>query len=161
MMRFVSGRMNFDDAKAQNVLLAGMPVMKSSLLLVVAVVLNACVPLSPPPSDANPLTLAQPETRECQRARVVFPAGTYTPEIKSERGVYYLAPSPVRVEGVLLGGGDRGGVFIANDGRHAAWFGDARDDADDRAGTLLGAIGAGAPKLWVFSPLLPLKPVAR
>ena len=74
---------------------------------------------------------------------------------------YYVAPAPVRVEGVLIGGGDRGGFFIANDGRHAAWFGDARDDADDRAGTLLGAIGAGAPKLWVFSPALPLKPVAR
>jgi hypothetical protein len=153
--------MNFGDAGAQNVLLAGMPVMKTALLILAAAALNACVPLSPPPSDAHALTLSQPETRECQRARVVFPAGTYTPEIKSERGVYYLAPSPVRVEGVLIGGGDRGGVFIANDGRHAAWFGDARDDADDRAGTLLGAIGAGAPKLWVISPLLPLKPAAR
>lgn len=161
MKRFVSGRMNFDDAEAQNVLLAGMPAMKTSLLLVAAVVLNACVPLSPPATDAKPLSLAQQETRECQRARVVFPAGTYTPEIKSERGTYYVAPTPVRVEGVLLGGGDRGGFFIANDGRHAAWFGDARDDADDRAGTLLGAIGAGAPKLWVFSPALPLTPVAR
>lgn len=107
------------------------------------------------------MSLVQQEIRECQRARVVFPVGVYTPEIKSERGTYYVAPAPVRVEGVLLGGGDRGGVFIANDGRHAAWFGDARDDADDRAGTLLGAIGAGAPKLWVFSPALPLKPVAR
>jgi hypothetical protein len=153
--------MNFDDFGAQNVLLALMPAMKTALLLVAAVVLNACVPLSPPAADAQPLSLAQQETRECQRARVVFPAGTYTPEIKSERGTYYVAPAPVRVEGVLIGGGDRGGVFIANDGRHAAWFGDARDDADDRAGTLLGAMGASAPKLWLFSPTLPLTPATR
>jgi hypothetical protein len=153
--------MIFDDAVANKVLLAGMTAMKTAVLLFAAVVLSACVPLSPPATDARPLSLAQEEVRECQRARVVFPAGTYTAEIKSERGTYYLAPAPVRVEGVLLGGGDRGGVFIANDGRHAAWFGDARDDADDRAGTLLGAIGASAPKLWVFSSTLPLKPVAR
>lgn len=130
--------------------------MKYLLRLLSLALLPACVPLTAPTTSTGTLHLAQEEKRECKAARVIFPAGTYTPEIASERGTYYLAPAPMRTEGVLLGGGYRGGVFVAKDGRHAAWFGDARDDADERAGTLLGAIGASAPKLWVISPALPL-----
>jgi hypothetical protein len=132
--------------------------MKHLLRLFSLALLPACVPLTQPTSTGS-LHLAQEEKRDCKAARVVFPAGNYTPEVASERGTYYLAPGPMRTEGVLLGGGYRGGIFVARDGRHAAWFGDARDEADERAGTLLGAIGASAPKLWVIDPRLPLTPV--
>jgi hypothetical protein len=132
--------------------------MRLSSLLFLVVSLGACVPLTKPAADAGALVLAQEEKRKCKAATVIFPAGTYTPEVQSERGIYYTASSPVRTEGVLIGKGYRGGLFIARDGRHAAWFGDARDDADERAGTLLGAIGASAPKLWVISPKLPVTP---
>jgi hypothetical protein len=106
------------------------------------------------PSDLSNVLLAQEEKRDCQKARVVFPAGIYKPEIQSEHGTYYLAPAQMRTEGVLIGGGYRGGLFIGNSGYQAAWFGDARDDADERPGTLLGAIGASAPKLWPIKPPL-------
>lgn len=134
--------------------------MKFSLLCcLVLTVLSSCVPLTQVEPKSGSFSLAAEEKRDCKAARVVFPAGVYSPEIASERGTYYLAPGPMRTEGVLLGGGYRGGVFVAKDGRHAAWFGDARDDADERAGTLLGAIGASSPKLWVISPALPLQAV--
>ncbi|MBK8038699.1 MAG: hypothetical protein IPK22_16450 [Verrucomicrobiaceae bacterium] len=133
--------------------------MKSRLLCLFALAtLSSCVPLTQPATKTGSLTLPQEEKRQCKAARVIFPAGVYTPEVASERGTYYLAPAPMRTEGVLLGKGYRGGIFVANDGRHAAWFGDARDDADERAGTLFGAIGASAPKLWLVSPNLPLQP---
>jgi hypothetical protein len=135
--------------------------MKFLLLsLLTLATISSCVPLTQPAAKTGSLTLPQEEKRACKAARVIFPAGVYTPEIASERGTYYLAPSPMRTEGVLLGKEYRGGIFVANDGRHAAWFGDARDDADERAGTLLGAIGASAPKLGVISPSLPLQPTS-
>lgn len=142
-------------------LLTGMTAIKNILLLVTAFLLNGCVHLSKVAPDVRALFLPQQEVRDCQRARVVFPVGIYTPEIQSAHGVYYLAPTPILVEGVVIGGGYRGGVFIARDGRHAAWFGDARDDADERAGTLLGAMGAASPKLWFFSPQLPVQAAER
>ncbi|MFM7606958.1 MAG: hypothetical protein ACKO8Z_17390 [Prosthecobacter sp.] len=138
-----------------------MPAIKTILLLAIGLLLNGCVQLSQPAPGSRALFLPQQEIRSCQRARVVFPAGTYTPEIQSDYGVYHLAPTPILVEGVVIGGGYRGGVFVAHDGRHAAWFGDARDDADERAGTLLGAIGAASPKLWLFTPKLPLQAAAH
>lgn len=135
--------------------------MKYFLRFLITACLPACVSLTAPPDGTCSLTLAQEEKRDCKAARVVFPAGVYTPEIASERGIFYLAPAPLKTEGVLIGGGYRGGLFIARDGRQAAWFGDARDDADERAGTLLGAIGASAPKLWVITPRLLVTPAAR
>jgi len=138
----------------------GVMLMKLSLHFLMMACLAACVPLTPPPAGTGELKLAQEEKRECKAARVVFPPGVYRPEIASEKGIFYLAPAPMRTEGVLIGGGYRGGLFIARDGRHAAWFGDARDDADERAGTLLGAMGASAPKLWVINPRLPVTPAA-
>ena len=134
-----------------------MPLRLLALLLPLSLV--ACAPLSQPASNAPPVSLAQEEKRECKKARVVLPPGVYTPEVQSERGIYYVAPTDLRTERVMIGGSYRGGLFVANEGWHAAWFGDARDDADERPGTLLGAVGASAPKLWPFSPPLPVTPV--
>ena len=128
------------------------------LFLLLPFVLISCAPLSQPGTRANSIVLAKEEGRECKKARVILPAGVYTPEVQSESGIYYLAPAELRTERVLIGGSYRGGLFISKTGAQAAWFGDARDDADERPGTLLGAIGASSPKLWPFSPPVPVSP---
>lgn len=129
------------------------------LILLLPFVLLSCAPLSQPAPHASSIVLAKEEGRECKKARVILPAGVYTPEVQSESGIYYLAPAELRTERVLIGGSYRGGLFISKTGAQAAWFGDARDDADERPGTLLGAIGASSPKLWPFSPPVPVAPV--
>jgi hypothetical protein len=128
--------------------------------LVCLPLLGACVPLRKVAPTLPALRLAQEEARQCQRARVVFPAGDYRAEVESERGVFYAAPGEVRVEGVLIGGGERGGLFVARDGRHAAWFGDARESANERPQTFLDAVGASSPKLWLLDEQLPVTPVS-
>ncbi len=145
--------MIFNDEVVRSMLLIVIP-MNYRLFLPLIPCLMSCAPMLKTPSEQSNVLLAQEEKRECKKARVVFPAGIYTPEIQSEHGTYYLAPAQMRTEGVLIGGGYRGGLFIGKTGYQAAWFGDARDDADERPGTLLGAIGASAPKLWPIKPPL-------
>ncbi len=145
--------MIFDDEVVRSMLLIVIP-MNCRVFLFFIPCLMACAPMLKTPSERSNVLLAQEEKRDCKKARVVFPAGIYKPEIQSEHGTYYLAPAPMRTEGVLIGGGYRGGLFISNSGIQAAWFGDARDDADERPGTLLGAVGASAPKLWPIKPPL-------
>ena len=128
------------------------------LLLLLPLFLISCAPLSKPSTTSGAIVLAKEEKRDCKKARVVLPAGVYTPEVQSETGTYYLAPAELRTERVLIGGSYRGGLFISNAGGQAAWFGDARDEADERPGTLLGAIGASSPKLWPFSPPVTISP---
>ncbi|MBL9130820.1 MAG: hypothetical protein JNG86_06455 [Verrucomicrobiaceae bacterium] len=122
-----------------------------------SIMMTSCVSLtelSKVAPGTGDIIISQEERRECKAARVILPAGRYTPEVQSDLGVYYLAPARIRTEGVLISGGYRGGLFIARDGRQAVWFGDARDDADERPGTLMGAIGVAAPKLWPFKPAI-------
>lgn len=132
--------------------------MKRFFLAAVPLLMVSCAPIRKPTDGMTPIVIAEETTRDCKKARVILPAGTYTPELQMDRGDYYLAPADLRTEGVLLGGKYRGGLFIARDGRQAAWFGDARHDTEERPSTLLGAIGAGAPKLWPISPPISFTP---
>ncbi|MBE7496706.1 MAG: hypothetical protein HS117_17325 [Verrucomicrobiaceae bacterium] len=135
------------------------PMIRAFWFLVLLCVPVACVPLRKVDPGAHSILVATEQSRECKAARVIFPAGEYSPEVSCERGTYYLAPARLRTEGVLLGGGYRGGLFIGRDGKQAAWFGDARDAAEERPSTLLGAVGASAPKLWPFQPVISVTPV--
>lgn len=135
--------------------------MKSSSLLPLvstSLLLAACGSVRPVPADAPAIVLSQEEARECGQGRVVFPVGIYQPEAASEKGIYYAAPSPLRTSGVLISRSKRGGIFVSNgQNTQAAWFGELRSDTDESPGTLLGAIGWSAPKLWPYTPRLPLR----
>ncbi|MFO1482128.1 MAG: hypothetical protein U1F71_02080 [Verrucomicrobiaceae bacterium] len=122
--------------------------------LVIVPLLASCGSVSLPPANAPSLMLAQDEERECGQGRVLFPAGEYKAEVVSANGTYYKAPKRIRTLGVLIGRSEEGGVFVSNAAGNpqAAWFGDPRDNVDERPGTLLGAIGMTAPKLWSYTP---------
>ncbi len=134
--------------------------MKSTSLLVALVVpilLSACGSIALAPADAPAIVVAQDETRECGQGRILFPAGEYQAEVVSPQGTFYKAPKRIRTLGVLIGRSEDGGIFVANQAGNpqAAWFGDPHDDVDGSPGTLFGAIGLSAPKLWPYTPRIP------
>lgn len=134
--------------------------MKFSRLLsalITPLLLAACGSIELAPADAPGIVIGPNETRECGQGKTVFPAGLYKAEVVSPEGTYYVAPTPMRTAGVLIGRAETGGIFVSNAAGNpqAAWFGDPRDNLDGRPGTLLGAIGVSAPKLWPYTPRIP------
>ncbi|MBE2283052.1 MAG: hypothetical protein IAE77_06300 [Prosthecobacter sp.] len=125
-----------------------------SCLLASLSLLASCSSVELAPADAPPILLAQEETRECGQGQIVFPAGEYKAEVKSESGIYYKAPKRIRTLGVLIGRSEEGGIFVSKGAGNpqAAWFGDPKDNVDESPGTLFGAIGWSAPKLWPYTP---------
>ncbi len=125
--------------------------------LVAPVLLAACGSISMAPPETPPLLVAQEETRECGQGRVLFPAGEYRAEVVSPKGTYYKAPQRISTLGVLVGRSEEGGIFVSNAAGNpqAAWFGVPSEDVDGTPGTLFGAIGVSAPKLWPYTPRIP------
>ncbi len=128
-----------------------------SALVVAPLLLASCGSVQLAPVSAPGLVVAQEEVRDLGQGKIVFPAGVYPAEVVSDKGTYYKAPRRLKTLGVLIGRSEVGGIYVSNYAGTppAAWFGDPRDEADGRAGTLLGAMGAGAPKLWKLSPPIP------
>lgn len=126
-------------------------------LALAPLLLVACGSVSHAPSDAPGIVIGPNEVRECGQGRIQFPAGLYKAEVVSEKGTYYLAPELLRTAGVLMGRAERGGIFVPSSAGspQAAWFGAPQDEVDGSPGTLLGAIGVSAPKLWKYSPPVP------
>lgn len=116
--------------------------------------LAACGSVALAPADAPALVLAQDETRECGHGKILLPAGEYRAEVVSPKGTFYKAPKRLRTLGVLIGRSEEGGIFVANltGNPQALWFGDPHDELDGSPGTLFGAIGMNAPKLWPYTP---------
>lgn len=136
--------------------------MKLSHLLCIAstsVLLASCSSVELAATDAPGVVLAAEEIRECGQGRILFPAGEYKAEVVSSTGTYYKAPKRIRTLGVLIGRSEEGGIFVSNAAGNpqAAWFGDPKDNVDESPGTLFGAIGWSAPKLWPYSPRIPLQ----
>ncbi len=134
--------------------------MKLSRLLpalIAPLLLAACGSVEIAPADAPSIVIGPNESRECGQGMVLFPVGVYKAEVVSSKGTYYLAPERIRTAGVLIGRSERGGIFVSNASGNpqAAWFGDPRDNVDDSPGTLFGAIGVTAPKLWPYTPKVP------
>ncbi len=127
------------------------PVLVAPLLLV------SCGSVSLPPANVPGIVVAQEETREVGQGKLLFPAGVYKAEVVSENGTYYKAPRRLKTLGVLIGRNEIGGLYISKypGTPQSVWFGDPRDEADGSAGTLLGAMGSGAPKRYKLSPPLP------
>lgn len=128
-------------------------------LVLTPLIMAACGSITPAPAGTAGIVVGPNETRDCGQGRVTFPAGVYVPEVVSAKGTYYLAPAPLRAKGVLLGRAERGGIFVSNQSGNpqAAWFGDLRDTVDEKPSTLLGAMGVSAPKLWPYTPRIPIQ----
>jgi hypothetical protein len=77
--------------------------------------------------------------------------------VASAEGTYYKSPKRLRTLGVLIGRAEDGGIFVSSAAGNlqAAWFGDPKDEVDESPGTLFGAIGLSAPKLWPYKPRIP------
>ena len=126
-------------------------------LLLAPLLLTACGSVEIASPSVPGIVVAQEEARECGQGKILFPAGEYKAEVVSAAGTHYKAPKRIRTLGVLIGRSEEGGIFVAskNGNPQAAWFGDPRDDVDESPGTLFGAIGMSAPKLWPFTPRIP------
>ena len=126
-------------------------------LLVLPLLLAACGSVEMAPAGSSSIILAEPATRECGQGKILFQAGEYRAEVTSSEGTYYKAPKGLRTLGVLVGRNEDGGIFISTKpgGPQAVWFGDPKDEVDESPGTLFGAIGWSAPKLWPYTPRIP------
>jgi hypothetical protein len=125
--------------------------------ILMPLLLAACGSVEIASSDAPSIVVAQAEERECGQGRILFPAGEYKAEVASAEGTYYKSPKRLRTLGVLIGRAEDGGIFVSSAAGNpqAAWFGDPKDEVDESPGTLFGAIGLSAPKLWPYKPRIP------
>jgi len=123
----------------------------------VCLLLASCGSVTLAPQGSPSIALAQEETRTCGQGKILFPAGEYKTVVVSPQGAYYKAPQRLKTLGVLIGRSEEGGIFVSNAAGNpqAAWFGEPRDDVDESPGTLFGAIGLSAPKLWPYTPRIP------
>lgn len=136
-----------------------MKLFRASFLALAPLLLAACGSIAPAPKTTSGIVVGPNEVRECGQGRVEFPAGVYTAEVVSEKGTYYLAPALLRTKGVLLGRGERGGIFVSNlaGNPQAAWFGDVGEILEEKPSTLFAAVGVSAPKLWPYTPKIPFQ----
>lgn len=126
-------------------------------LSLVSLLLISCNSVEKATSEAPGIIVGPNEIRECGQGRIHFPEGEYKAEVVSAKGTYYKAPQRLRTLGVLIGRSEEGGIFVSSGpgNPQAVWFGDPSDEIDGSAATLLGAMGASAPKLWPYTPRIP------
>lgn len=134
-----------------------MKLFRAFCLFLSPLLMASCGSIAPAPEATSGIVIGPNEVRQCGQGRVTFPAGVYQAEVVSPKGTYYLAPELIRTQGVLIGRGSRGGIFVSSSpgNPQAAWFGDLRDTVDEKPSTLLGAMGVSAPKLWPYTPRVP------
>ncbi|MGV3661354.1 MAG: hypothetical protein ACO1TE_14295 [Prosthecobacter sp.] len=92
--------------------------------------------------------------------KVTLPAGTYVAEARSSKGIYYVAPERLKTAGIIRGGEERGGLFIANEGWQWVWIGHPGFEARENETSALGKRGIIMPTHAKFEPFVPYK-VAR
>lgn len=134
-----------------------MKILRVLTLLAVPFCFDSCSSVELASTDLPPIEVAEATNRVCGQGEIVFPAGVYQAEVTSAQGTYYKAPKRIRTLGVLIGRSEEGGIFVSNSAGNpqAAWFGDPKDNVDERPSTLFGAIGWSAPKLWPYKPRVP------
>jgi len=100
---------------------------------------------------------------ECthKSGRFVLPAGRYIAEARSPSGIYYTAPEPLKSNGILRQGQERGGLFIANEGWQWAWTGNPGWEVDQSASTITGKRGILMPTHYKFEPFVHYEKTAR
>jgi len=135
--------------------------MNSNLLLIgLACLLASCASkgkIEAPDAGTPGIIIAQEETREHYWGKVVFPAGLYKPEAKSQDGIYYAAPTPLNTGGVIRGGKEHGGLFINKAGSQGMWIGQPGYQLQLAPGTVMGSWGVETPILRAISVPIVIK----
>ena len=102
------------------------------------------------PSAGTPgIVLAAEQVAEHKYGKVTFPAGLYQPEAVSEIGTYYAAPGKVSTGGVMRGGKEHGGLFVARgSNQQFLWIGQPGYQLHEAPKTVLGQWGVETPLLY-------------
>src|ERR1043166_8323814 len=115
-----------------------------------AIGLTGCTSVQPCAPGTPPIVIQNIERRPSGLGHVIFPAGIYTPDFQSSKGIYYVAPTKLAAGGFGVSRPMRGGLFIPfhsdSDQRQAAWY-----DQQDSSGGLFGAAASSTTRLWRFS----------
>jgi hypothetical protein len=102
------------------------------------------------PAAGTPgIVLKTEQVAEHKYGKVTFPAGLYQPEAVSEIGTYYAAPGKVSTGGVMRGGKEHGGLFIARGSEQQfLWIGQPAYQLMEAPKTVLGQWGVETPLLY-------------
>ena len=110
--------------------------------------LERCAPRTPAIKVAHAVECTQKD------GRFTLPAGVYQPEAQSAKGIYYLAPEPLKTAGFIRKGNERGGLFISNEGWQWAWIGHPGFEVDESRTTILHKRGIIMPTHYKFEPFV-------
>ncbi len=114
--------------------------------------------LEAPAPGTPPIVVAQAvEVTTQHNERVTLPAGTYVAEARSSKGIYYVAPERLQVPGIIRGGAERGGLFIANEGWQWVWRGHPGFEVKENETSAFGKRGIIMPTHAKFEPTVPYK----
>jgi hypothetical protein len=96
---------------------------------------------------------------ECSHkdGKFTLPAGLYQAEAQSRKGTYYVAPERLKTSGLIRGGHERGGLFIANEGWQWAWIGHPGFEVEENKTSILGKRGIIMPTHYKFEPFVSYK----
>jgi len=108
--------------------------------------LEECAPGTPA------IQIAQAVECTHKDGRFTLPAGIYQPEARSSKGIYYVAPEPLKTSGIIRSGRERGGLFIANEGWEWAWIGHPGFEVHENKTSILGKKGIIMPTVYKFEP---------
>lgn len=127
-----------------------MKTAKHLLLALLAAGITSCASVQPCEPGTPSVVLKRIERRPSGLGHVAFPAGVYTPDFQSSKGIYYVAPTKLAAGGLGISRPMRGGLFIPfpsdTDQRQAGWY----DQQDNSAGLLLSA-ASSTTRLWRFN----------
>lgn len=132
--------------------------------LIASCLLSSCSTkeLELPAPGTPPIIVSQ--TVECttqNNEKITIPAGTYQAEARSSKGIYYVAPTPLKTAGIIRQGNERGGLFIANEGWQWVWIGHPGFEVRENETSILGKRGIIMPTHAKFDPFVPYKVAKR
>ena len=110
--------------------------------------LEACAPGTPSIRVDQPVDCTYPD------GKFTLPAGVYTPEAQSSKGIYYVAPERLKTTGIIRDGHERGGLFIANEGWQWAWVGHPGFEVQENKTSIFGKKGIIMPTHYKFEPFV-------
>ena len=126
-------------------------------LLLFAVLVVGCKSVQPIAANTPAIVVKKPEHRPTVLGGSVdFPVGVYSPDFQTDKGIYYLAPTKLVVNGLGMHRPKRGGLFLPHqnnpDQRQGMWL-----DQEEGSGGLFGAGASSTTRLWRFDVPLPLE----
>jgi hypothetical protein len=120
-------------------------------LIVAALLLTSCATsYRPAPPGTQAITIANVEERKVRAGvRVILPVGDYVPDLATDDGIYYLAPSSVILANPIYQTPGRGGLFVpfptAKDQRHAVWI-----QLGSGGGIIISPLSTGSQSTYLY-----------